>query len=310
MMDYFDGLVASKLFGQGSGKKEKEEVELNVTENGTYNAPDGQTYNPVNVNVSATTEKPYAKYTVNAQKQITGAKLYFDDKIPEHICDSMSELENVDLSGCASAASIGEYAFNNCGKLAIASPLPSGVTSIGEYAFHRNLALVLTELPSGITSIGKYAFDYCKFLALTELPSGITSIGESAFEGCVALALTELPSGLKEISATAFRGCTSLVSITIPNGVQRILNGAFLSCTSLTSITFPSSMNQLWTNAFAQCTSLVSVTFTDRPMTVDSRTFYGCTNLLDIYVPWAEGAVSNAPWGATNATIHYNWTEA
>lgn len=25
-----------------------------------------------------------------------------------------------------------------------------------------------------------------------------------------------------------------------------------------------------------------------------------------IYVPWAEGEVANAPWGATNATIHYN----
>lgn len=25
-------------------------------------------------------------------------------------------------------------------------------------------------------------------------------------------------------------------------------------------------------------------------------------------VPWAEGAVTNAPWGATNATINYNYT--
>lgn len=26
----------------------------------------------------------------------------------------------------------------------------------------------------------------------------------------------------------------------------------------------------------------------------------------DIYVPWSEGEVANAPWSATNATIHYN----
>ena len=253
MMDYFDGLVASKLFGSSSPG----------------------------------VEKPYVKYTVNAQKQITGAKLYFDDKIPEHICDSMSELESVDLSGCASAVSLGEYAFNNCTKLTIESPLPSGITSIGGHAFHRNLALVLTELPSGVASIGDYAFDYCKFLALTELPSG-----------------------LKDISPSAFRACTSLVSVIIPNGVQRFLNGAFLQCTSLTSITFPSSVIQLWVNAFAQCTSLTSVKFTDRPLYMDTGVFTGSTNLLDIYVPWAEGAVSNAPWGATNATIHYNWTEA
>lgn len=29
---------------------------------------------------------------------------------------------------------------------------------------------------------------------------------------------------------------------------------------------------------------------------------------VDIYVPWAEGEVANAPWGATKATIHYNTT--
>ena len=35
-------------------------------------------------------------------------------------------------------------------------------------------------------------------------------------------------------------------------------------------------------------------------------TFSGCTNLTDIYVPWAEDALANAPWGAPNATVHYN----
>lgn len=36
--------------------------------------------------------------------------------------------------------------------------------------------------------------------------------------------------------------------------------------------------------------------------------FEGCTNLITINVPWVEGAVANAPWGATNATINYNYT--
>lgn len=31
-------------------------------------------------------------------------------------------------------------------------------------------------------------------------------------------------------------------------------------------------------------------------------------SVTDIYVPWAEGEVANAPWGATSATIHYNHT--
>jgi len=34
--------------------------------------------------------------------------------------------------------------------------------------------------------------------------------------------------------------------------------------------------------------------------------FNGCTQTFDIYVPWSEGEVAGSPWGATNATIHYN----
>jgi hypothetical protein len=33
------------------------------------------------------------------------------------------------------------------------------------------------------------------------------------------------------------------------------------------------------------------------------------TNLMTINVPWSEGEVINAPWGASNATINYNYVE-
>lgn len=36
---------------------------------------------------------------------------------------------------------------------------------------------------------------------------------------------------------------------------------------------------------------------------------FASTTITDIYVPWSEGAVSGAPWGAINATIHYNYAE-
>ena len=61
--------------------------------------------------------------------------------------------------------------------------------------------------------------------------------------------------------------------------------------------------------AFQNCTSFTSITFKSTPTTIASSAFNGCTNLTDIKVPWAEGAVSGAPWGATNATITYNYTE-
>lgn len=138
----------------------------------------------------------------------------------------------------------------------------------------------------GYTKVRDYLFYNCTHLALTSLPEGITSIGDSAFVGCYNLTLTSLPEGLTSIGYSAFRKCTHLALTSLPEGLWVIGNRAFQGCTSLTSITFKGT-----------------------PTTIGSAPFNGCTNLTDIKVPWAEGAVPNAPWGATNATITYNYTE-
>ena len=49
-------------------------------------------------------------------------------------------------------------------------------------------------------------------------------------------------------------------------------------------------------------------TFEGTPRSIASNAFASCINLTTINVPWAEGAVANAPWGATKATINYNYT--
>lgn len=59
-------------------------------------------------------------------------------------------------------------------------------------------------------------------------------------------------------------------------------------------------------NAFKNYDKLRKITIPESIRTIDEGTFEGCTILTDIYVTWSEGEVANAPWGATNATIHYN----
>ena len=115
---------------------------------------------------------------------------------------------------------------------------------------------------------------------------GYSFIRRGAFQNCSKLALTSLPSGLKSIGGSAFSSCISLALTSLPTDITSIGLYAFNGCTSLTSITFKGTPNAIATNAFN-----------------------GCTNLTDIKVPWAEGAVSGAPWGARNATITYNYTE-
>ena len=138
----------------------------------------------------------------------------------------------------------------------------------------------------GYTKVRDYLFAYCPSLAHVSFSEGLTSIGNSAFDSCTSLALTSLPAGVTSIGDGAFAGCSNLALTSLPAGVTSIGIEAFAGCSNLTSITFKGT-----------------------PTSINSRAFSGCTNLTDIKVPWSEGAVANAPWGATNATITYNYTE-
>ena len=70
--------------------------------------------------------------------------------------------------------------------------------------------------------------------------------------------------------------------------------------------TIPSGVTSIGPRAFSGCTSLLSVTIPSSVTSIGDMAFFGCFKLTHIYCGFAEGAVSGAPWEATNATIHYN----
>ena len=183
-----------------------------------------------------------------------------------------------------------------------------GYTKVRDYAFYYCKNLAITSLPESLTSIGNYAFYYCTSLALTSLPEGLTRISGNAFYSCTSLALTSLPEGLTRMGNSAFSGCTNLALTSLPEGLTKIDDNVFYSCKNLALTSLPESLISIGNYAFSGCTSLTSITFKGTPSSIMSSAFNGCTNLTDIKVPWAEGAVANAPWGATNATITYNYT--
>ena len=188
---------------------------------------------------------------------------------------------------------IGDRAFKDCANFTPSS-LPSGITSIGAYAFHGCGAnLALTELPSGLTSIGTYAFYGCTNLALTELPSGITSIGEHAFKNCFALNIDAFPEGLVNIGDEAFYMNTKVLE-----------NIAMYKKT----ITFPSTVESIGSSAFGSgvsanvgeglyCTYIEHVVIlAPSPPTTATDTF-GDRGLISITVPTGCGEVYKAAEG-------------
>lgn len=138
------------------------------------------------------------------------------------------------------------------------------------------------------------------------LPGGLTKIRASAFR---QHGLMTSVSGLDDVTVVdsyAFADCKALTGISLPK-VNNIVSRAFYACTALASVYMP-KVTRIQSQVFYNCTSLTSITFQSTPTLIDSTAFSGCTNLKTINVPFAEGTVAGAPWGATNATINYNYT--
>lgn len=140
-------------------------------------------------------------------------------------------------------------------------------------------------VPNSVTKIGNSAFRSWTKAYTISMPNTITYIDDYAFTGCEFLGLSSLPSSLTYIGTSAFANCKRITINTIPIGVTYVAATAFSGCTALTSITFLS-----------------------KPQAIASDAFQRCTSLTSINVPWSFGEVSGAPWGATNATVVYDYT--
>lgn len=139
--------------------------------------------------------------------------------------------------------------------------------------------------------IEKYSFYRCKMASgLNSFLSHIVQINQYAFGNARNLGNIELPNTIKFIDAYSF-AYSDLTTLTISLDVlEEIASRAFTGCDSLTTVYFIG--NKL------------------SSLSINTYTFRNSVSLTDIYVPWSENDVAGAPWGATNATVHYNYVPA
>ena len=209
-------------------------------------------------------------------------------------------IQTVDIG--SGVTSIGQGAFFKCVALNSVT-IGNSVTSIGYGAFNGCTSLTSVTIPDSVTSIGSSAFDGCTSLSSVTIGNGVTGIGDYAFRGCTSLTSVTIGSGVTSIGSVAFYGCTSLTSVTIPDGVTSIGGSAFYDCTSLTSVTIPDSVTYIGSSAFRGCTSLTSVTIPDGVTRIYDQTFYGCTSLTSVTIPDSVTSIySDAFYGCTSLT--------
>ena len=165
--------------------------------------------------------------------------------------------------------------------------------------------LTLDEMPQEIASITTGDVDSIIGGTITEVSTNLTTIRGYAFASCKQLTTARFPFAT-QIPAHCFNGDSNLTTVEMPN-ITKIDYVAFYGCTNLELTELPSGLTQIMETSFNNCKALKTLTFKSTPTYIGGDVFSGCTNLLTINVPWAEGEVAKAPWGATNATINYNY---
>ncbi len=140
--------------------------------------------------------------------------------------------------------------------------------------------LLSINLPSGLKTIGKYAFYWCSRLGPFVLPEGLTNINSNAFGYCgtgsaTAFSMT-LPEGLKTIEGDAFAH-SGLISVTIPGSIKDLSTGAFMYSKSLVSVIIKEGVESIGKDAFVECPLTSSVNLPVSLKTIHERAFWYCS---------------------------------
>lgn len=295
-IDLAEALFNAALVG-GSGGGSVTVQPLSVSSNGTYSAPSGFAYSPVDVNVSgggggATVEAQIIERTIsgdyaNSLVNVVGSYAFYR-------CISLT---GVDLPN---ATKISDYAFQMCNLLRSAN-FPN-VTRVGQFAFNACASLSTVNLPAA-TALDTSAFATCTSLLTVSLPH-VSSLAAAVFNGCSRLTEVHLPEfSYSYVPTSCFQSCYMMSSITGVEDVTLISASAFCYCSSLTKAIF-SHVTSIGANAFNSCAMLSEVSLPELK-TISSNAFTRCSSLMTISLPKCTAISANAfSWCASLYSVY------
>ena len=244
--------------------------------------------------------------------------------IPENVTEievgafaNCVRLSTVAFTGQSKLLTIGNFAFEGCGKLRTIE-LPATLQSVNGTAFKGTSALTSIrvqsgnqyfksedgvlfdisgetlvaypaahgttyEIPESVKTVGIYAFYGSKVLFM-DFGSTIKSIEDSAFESSSVLA-AHIPDSVTFLGQKAFSK-SAIKELTLGNGLTVIPMEAFAKCSSLRSVHIPEGIVEIRAAAFFACSHLQSLTFAENSrLLVIANLAFACCAITELHVP-------------------------
>lgn len=226
-------------------------------------------------------------------------------------CDALSA-----VSIGSGVGTIEDWAFLACPSLKSFTVDPANTTyaSLDGVLFNKGMTTLIQypsaksgsyAIPSGVTTLGDFAFESCAALTAVAVPDSVGQIGFDAFSQCpalVAFTVDDANSTYSSQDGVLFnKGLTTLLKCpsgkagryTIPSGVTTIDRAAFADCAALTSILIPASVTTLEEYAFSRCNALNALLFQGNAPSSYHSLFEAPYELVVYYLPGKTG------WGST-----------
>ena len=177
----------------------------------------------------------------------------------------------------------------------------SGVTKIGNYAFHSCGNMTSVSIADTVTEIGEYAFQDCYKLSAISVAAGnknFVSVDGVLYNKdqtrllryppAKTAAFFRVPSTVTSFKECAFEDAAALTEIMIPNSVTDIAQRAFVRCSGLTAVALPKYLPSINIYIFGECSKLKAVTIPETICAISSSAFSGCPALQAVYYAGTE----------------------
>ena len=321
---------------------------ISITQNGTYDVTNKASANvnvegggypeptgTISISSNGTTNvKDYASANVNVPNTYSASdsgKVVSNGELVSQTSTTKTANGTYDttLNNSVTINVPNSYSSSDEGKVVnngtLISQTSRNITANGTYSTPTNNEVVVNVPDSGTPAIGcvitenstnnTFTYDIYGTNTNGQLPCAwpnydlMLPSGSSVVINIHSQNATQIPSYFLYGNQSRLAGGPRPVYITLPDSIEYIGTRAFSGCAfANTTLTLPSSLRSIDGNTIFAYTNLQAVIFRSTPSTIKADTFSGSTDLTDIYVPWSEGEVFGAPWGATNAQIHYNYT--